>query len=185
MGVITGENGDTLDDSGGIIKQLADLGFGDDTFVGGAGNETVLGDRGDDTISGGGGQDLLLGGYGSNDKLDGGDGSDGLYGEYGDDIITAGKGDGVLGGDGNDRIVLSDFGAPHGIDGGAGFDTLMLADSARILDLKTALAQTPMHGIDDVALGHGLGFVVWPADLAVFSGRQTSYLPTPQITSIW
>jgi len=166
--IITGENSDTLDDSGGTIKQLADLGFQDDTFIGGAGNETVLGDRGDDTLSGGSGQDLLLGGYG-NDKLTGGDGSDGLYGEYGDDVITTGKGDYVSGGDGNDRIVLTDFGAPHGIDGGAGFDTLVLADSARILDLKTALAQTPMHGIDDVALGHGLGFVVRPADLAVFS----------------
>jgi Ca2+-binding RTX toxin-like protein len=168
-GVIsTGEGSDTFDDSGGIIKQLADLGFENDTFIGGAGNETVLGDRGDDTLSGGDGQDLLLGGYG-NDKLTGGDGSDGLYGEYGDDIITGGKGDYVSGGDGNDRIVLSDFGAPNGIDGGAGFDTLVLADSARILDLKTALAQSPMHGIDDVALGHGLGFVVRPADLAGFS----------------
>ncbi len=169
VGVVDmGEGNDHVDNTGGTIFGYTDLGFGNDSYVGSATADNVLGNRGDDVIGGGDGDDLLLGGFG-NDTLTGGNGSDGLYGEYGDDTIIAGAGDFVSAGDGNDKIVLTDLGTYAKIDGGMGFDTLVLPDDPRILDMQSALAAGMLTGIDDVAMGKGLGLVLRPADVAALS----------------
>jgi Ca2+-binding RTX toxin-like protein len=119
----------------------ADLGPGDDTFVGGAsafnlvlggdGNDHVTGGRlrdslqggsGNDALSAGDGNDLLVGGTG-NDKLNGGAGNDLLSGNAGSDVLIGGSGDDLLGGGlGMDRL----FGGPGNdqLIGGPGKDKL-------------------------------------------------------------
>jgi Ca2+-binding RTX toxin-like protein len=119
----------------------ADLGTGNDTFVGGAsafnlvlageGDDDATGGRfrdslqggpGDDTLSAGDGNDVVVGGTGG-DKLNGGAGDDLLSGNSGNDLLLGGAGGDLLGGGrGMDRL----FGGP-GADqliGGPGKDKL-------------------------------------------------------------
>ncbi|MEM7766525.1 MAG: Ig-like domain-containing protein, partial [Pseudomonadota bacterium] len=60
----------------------ADLGDGDDFYIGGPG---------DDVINGGGGIDTLFGGFGD-DTINGGEGSDFINGDLGADTLTGGPG---------------------------------------------------------------------------------------------
>ena len=119
----------------------ADLGDGNDRFIGGAsafnlvlagaGNDHLTGGRfrdslqggsGDDTATAGAGRDILLGNSG-NDKLNGGADDDLLSGNAGNDVLIGGAGTDLLGGGaGMDRL----FGGP-GADqliGGPGKDRL-------------------------------------------------------------
>lgn len=129
----------------------ADLGPGNDTFVGGAtafnlvlagdGNDHVTGGPlrdslqagpGNDTLTAGDGNDVLLGNAG-NDKLNGGPGDDLLSGNSGNDLMLGGAGSDLLGGGrGMDRL----FGGPGAdqliggpdkdkLNGGPGNNTLV------------------------------------------------------------
>ena len=129
----------------------ADLGPGNDTFIGGAsafnlvlagdGSDHVTGGRfrdslqggsGNDTLSAGDGNDLIVGGTG-NDKLNGGTGNDLLSGNAGNDVLIGGDGDDLLGGGqgkdslfgggGNDQLI----GGPEKdkLNGGPGNNTLV------------------------------------------------------------
>jgi Ca2+-binding RTX toxin-like protein len=119
----------------------ADLGTGDDHYVGGASafnlvlagpdgdrisgggfRDSLQGGTGDDTLAGGAGRDLLLGNSGG-DKLNGGADDDLLSGNAGDDLLIGGAGADLLGGGaGIDRL----FGGPgpDQLVGGAGKDKL-------------------------------------------------------------
>jgi len=119
----------------------ADLGSGDDRYLGGLsafnlvlggpGNDRMRGGRlrdsleggaGDDRASGGRGRDVLLGNAGD-DKLNGGAGDDLLSGNAGNDVLIGGAGTDLLGGGaGMDHL----FGGPgpDRLIGGAGKDIL-------------------------------------------------------------
>ena len=112
-------NGDDLVSVDPAVSQptYADLGNGDDTFLGGAGNDAVFGGLGHDALWGGIGDDTLRGEDG-NDLLVGDVHDDLLIGHAGDDTLVGGRGDDTLhAGDGNDHA-----------DGGAGFDNLTGGD---------------------------------------------------------
>lgn len=105
-----------------------DLGFGDDTVIGGAG--VILNVRtegGDDVVRvGAGGQGDISGGDG-NDQLFGDTGNDVLAGGAGNDIISGGAGsDFLFGGSGNDTI--SDGTGADTIFGSTGADTINLTN---------------------------------------------------------
>ncbi len=157
------EGNDRFDNGSGLLVGVANLGWGNDTFIGGASADAVVGDRGDDVILGGGGADLLLGGRG-NDRIEGGAGFDGLYGEAGDDLIRAGAGDKAFAGLGNDRVELEDY-AFATVDGGAGFDTLVLPQTTRLLDLRAALANNRIVGFEKILLPGNQELLVRPGDL--------------------
>ncbi|RYD63077.1 MAG: hypothetical protein EOP58_12070, partial [Sphingomonadales bacterium] len=163
-----GEGDDRIDNRGGVIVGVANLGWGNDVFQGGALADAATGDRGDDTILGGGGSDLLLGGFG-NDTLTGGAGNDGLYGEGGNDVIYTAEGDRVFGGAGNDSIVLGDY-RFHSIVGGDGHDLLVLPAGARVLDMQQVAASQRITGIEELRLSTGGEIVLRGADIAALSG---------------
>jgi Ca2+-binding RTX toxin-like protein len=122
----------------------ADLGDGEDRYIGGAsafnlvlagpGNDTLTGGRlrdqlqggtGNDRASAGAGRDVLLGNSG-NDKLNGGIDDDLLSGNAGDDLLTGGAGAGMdrlFGGSGPDELI----GGPgkDRLKGGPGSNTLV------------------------------------------------------------
>lgn len=119
----------------------AQLGDGNDTFVGGkscinlvfggAGSNQISGGNLRDELVGGAGNDTLAGGPG-NDLLVGNSGGDRLKGGAGDDLLSGNSGNDVLiGGDGNDELGggLGDdhlFGGPgdDALIGGPGKDVL-------------------------------------------------------------
>lgn len=102
----------------------AQLGPGDDRYVGsGAAFNLVLGGPGNDHASGGGQRDQLAGGPG-NDILAGLAGDDVMLGQAGNDRLLAGDGDDLLSGNaGND--LLSGGGGADLIGGGAGVDRML------------------------------------------------------------
>ena len=146
--VSLGENADTFDTSQGTWTGWADLGWGDDHFLGSAAGDVVRGGRNSDTLSGNGGNDLLLGGTG-NDTIAGDAGNDGLYGETGDDALTTSEGDRAYGGEGDDTIIANDLSFAL-VDGGGGFDTLRLGGSAVMLDLAAAIATGRLLSIEAI-----------------------------------
>jgi Ca2+-binding RTX toxin-like protein len=119
----------------------ADLGTGDDRYLGGLsafnlvlggpGNDHMRGGRlrdslqggaGDDRSSGGRGRDILVGNAGS-DKLNGGADDDLLSGNAGNDVLIGGAGPDLLGGGaGMDHLVGGP--GPDQLIGGAGKDSL-------------------------------------------------------------
>ena len=149
--LILGEGEDLFDNSLGIHIGWASLGWGTDTFIGGAGAERVDGGRMDDNLSGGGGNDLLLGGMGA-DVISGGTGNDGLYGDYGNDVLLQQGGDRIFGGHGDDRIELADL-AFALVDGGAGRDTLAAGGLPGTINLGAVFASNRVTGIETVDLG--------------------------------
>jgi Ca2+-binding RTX toxin-like protein len=119
----------------------ADLGDGNDRYIGAAsGFNLVLAGSGDDNLTGGGLRDSLQGGGGAdrasagagrdvllgnadNDKLNGGVDDDLISGNAGDDLLTGGSGADLLGGGaGMDRLVGGP--GPDELIGGVGRDRL-------------------------------------------------------------
>ncbi|MDG2535385.1 calcium-binding protein [Sphingomonas sp. HITSZ_GF] len=167
-----GEDNDRIDNRDGVITGVSNLGWGADTYWGGAQTDAVTGDRGDDTILGGGGNDLLLGGWG-NDTLQGDAGNDGLYGEGGNDRIITQGGDLVVAGAGDDRIELGDYSFAS-VSGGIGHDVLVLpAGDLRIVELSQVAASSRVSGIDEIELGSGQWLAIRPGDLAALTDAAT------------
>jgi len=148
---------------GSNLRDVIDLGNGDD-FVsgrggndnlrGGAGNDTILGDNGNDRLFGDSGADFIEGGNG-NDTIDGGgrndtilsgNGDDSVIGLTGNDIIFAGFGnDYVDAGSGNDRI-----------DGGTGEDVLLGGDGRdRVVGRFSNDTVSGGDGADNIFGGQG------------------------------
>jgi Ca2+-binding RTX toxin-like protein len=133
VGTATGFGQRDLEGFGTGTGAAAQLGRGNDRYVGGASAfNLVLGGRGSDRLIGGALRDDLEGGA-DRDKINGRDGRDVLLGNAGADVIGGGAGDDLLsgnagddllnGGDGNDLI-----GGGLGMDrllGGAGNDRLI------------------------------------------------------------
>ncbi len=165
--VYLGEGADSFDNDGGTLIGFADMGWGNDSFIGSAGTDYVGGSNGDDSLQGGAGEDILLGGS-NNDTLIGGAGNDSLFGEYGNDRIVTQGADFVLGGAGDDRIEAGDL-AFELIDGETGFDTLVLPGGARTLDLAAAVASGRLYGIEQIVLADNQGLVVRYADVAAIT----------------
>ncbi len=165
--VFLGEGDDLFDSSLGLFQGVADMGWGDDRFLGGADANIAMGDRGNDELQGGGGADLLIGGRGD-DLLIGGSGNDGLYGDYGDDQIITQGGDRVVGGGGDDLVILGDYSFAS-VDGGQGWDVLRLANTSRTLDLSAALASGRMTGFEEIELPGNQRLVIRAADLGAMS----------------
>jgi Ca2+-binding RTX toxin-like protein len=159
-----GEGNDVVDTRLGTHVGDSDLGWGNDTYLGGSSADAVTGNRGDDAISGGGGDDLLLGGWG-NDTIAGDAGNDGLYGEGGNDVITTSGGDHVEGGDGDDRVVLGDYGFGS-VAGGAGHDVLVLPADSRIVSLSQVVSSGRVSGFEEISVANGGELVVHPGDVA-------------------
>jgi Ca2+-binding RTX toxin-like protein len=163
-----GDGNDFVDMRSGAHAGNTDLGWGNDTYLGGSGIDSAIGDRGADVMAGGGGDDLLLGGWG-NDNIRGDGGSDGLYGEGGDDTITTQGGDFVDAGDGNDWVILGDTTFAE-VRGGAGYDVLVLPTDSRALNLSLALSSGRLSGFEQVRLAAGGHVVVRESDIAALSG---------------
>jgi Ca2+-binding RTX toxin-like protein len=102
----------------------ADLGRGNDRYVGGASAfNLVLAGEGDDRMVGGRFRDSLQGGSG-NDSAVGGAGRDVLLGNSGDDKLNGGADDDLLSGNAGDDFLTGAAGADL-IGGGAGMDRLL------------------------------------------------------------
>ena len=149
--LLLGDGADLFDNALGTHVGWASLGWGTDTFIGGAGAERVDGGRMDDNLSGGGGNDLLLGGMGA-DVISGGTGNDGLYGDYGNDVLLQQGGDRIFAGHSDDRIELADL-AFALVDGGAGRDTLATGALSGTINLGAVFASNRVTGIEGVDLG--------------------------------
>ena len=162
-----GEDADLFDNRMGQHVGGADMGWGDDRFLGGTGVDSVTGGRDDDYLSGGGGNDLLLGGWGD-DRLEGNAGNDGLYGEGGNDILLAGGGDWLDAGEGDDRVDLADYQFARAI-GGTGNDTLVLPSDGRILDLGLVVGSGRVSGFEAIQLAANGRLVVHAADVITLS----------------
>src|SRR3569833_2854602 len=145
-----GEGDDLVDNQAGSHVGDTNLGWGNDTYLGGAGQDAVTGDRGNDTVSGGNGDDLLLGGWGD-DRLQGDAGSDGLYGEGGNATIVTSGADFVDAGNGDDRVILGDYSFAH-VDGGSGHDVLVLPADSRVLSLSQLVSSGRASGFEEIAL---------------------------------
>lgn len=137
----------------GLVANVS-LGGGDDTFYGdrgpeirdvvdlGAGNDLVLGSGLNDTLNGGPGDDKIVAGFGD-DTIDGGEGADNLHGSAGNDTVTGGPGRDSLNGDGqgsndglaagNDTLQARD-GEVDALACGFGADTAV-ADSVDVFDV--------------------------------------------------
>ncbi|QNN65301.1 M10 family metallopeptidase C-terminal domain-containing protein [Sphingomonas rhizophila] len=165
---------DLFDNSAGIHIGDAELGWGNDRYIGGSATDVVTADRGDDDLSGGDGNDLLIGGWG-NDLLAGGAGNDGIYGEGGNDRISTAGGDVVEAGIGDDIVELGDYRFAS-IDGGGGFDTLMLPADGRILSLSATLASGRVSGFEKIALASNGRLVVHASDIMALTGGPSLYL---------
>ena len=160
--VDAGDEDDTVDASG-ITTGLpvgvdADMGNGDDTFMGGAGSDSVNGGAGEDTMFGGAGDDILTGGpNGETKTLPNGSvvgTTDLFYGGAGDDTIT---------GDANDLVFFSGDGADYsidtstpgmiivtdnepGIDGDDGTDTIFGIDAGNLIfNWETTITIQPIQ----------------------------------------
>jgi Ca2+-binding RTX toxin-like protein len=107
---------------GGSAFNLVLAGAGDDRMTGGRFRDSLQGGSGNDSAAAGAGRDILLG-NGGNDKLNGGADDDLLSGNAGDDVLIGGAGADLLGGGvGMDRL----FGGPgpDQLIGGPGKDRL-------------------------------------------------------------
>lgn len=101
----------------------AQLGDGNDTYVGGKSCfNLVLAGAGNDRASGGDGRDELEGGQG-NDRLAGGGGRDVLVGNAGGDTLKGGADDDVLSGNSGDDFLIGGAGNDL-LGGGSGDDHL-------------------------------------------------------------
>jgi Ca2+-binding RTX toxin-like protein len=101
----------------------ADLGDGNDRYVGGASAfNLVLAGSGDDRMAGGGVRDSLQGGSGD-DSATGGAGRDVLLGNSGNDKLNGGADDDLLSGNAGSDVLNGAAGADL-IGGGAGMDRL-------------------------------------------------------------
>ncbi|HQV04919.1 putative Ig domain-containing protein [Novosphingobium sp.] len=156
--ILTGDGNDLFDNVGGTHNGYADLGFGDDTFRGGALGEAVTGGMDEDDLAGGGGNDLLLGGFRA-DHIAGDAGNDGLYGEQGDDVLVTQGGDYASGGTGNDRIEAGDLTFAR-VGGDLGRDTLALTGDSRVLDLTGAVQSGRVAGFERIDLNGAMGVAV-------------------------
>ncbi len=115
-------------DPGGLRAE-ADLGAGDDTYLGSEGEDRVAGGAGDDVLRGMGGADALSGGGGADrlfgengdDALDGGAGNDVLEGGLGRDVTVGGAGDDIHVVEGSDDQVIE--------NAGEGYDTVIVTGS--------------------------------------------------------
>jgi hypothetical protein len=166
--IALGDNNDLFDTSGGSWSGSADLGWGDDYFMGSAGTDVVQGNRNADQLTGNGGNDLLLGGIGA-DTISGGDGNDGLYGELGDDHIFTEAADIADGGDGNDLVEAGDL-AFALLSGGAGDDTLRFDVDSLKLDLHSALATGRIEGFEAIELQANQQIAVAAGDATELAG---------------
>lgn len=166
-----GAGDDLFDSQLGQHRGNAEMGWGDDIYLGGSGVDFATGNRGNDHLLGGAGNDLLLGGWGD-DSLNGGAGNDGLYGEGGNDAIATSGGDWVDAGLGDDRVVLGDYTFAY-VSGGAGHDVLVLPSDARILDLEQVVGSGRVSGIEEVLLAGGGRLVVHAGDVAALNGGTT------------
>lgn len=169
--VLMGEGADLVDSSTGLLTGIADMGWGNDRFLGGTDDNVVLGGRDSDWLDGGGGNDLLLGGLG-NDILIGGAGNDGLFGEHGDDRIVVAGGDTVDAGAGDDHIEVLDL-QFRSVNGGAGLDRLTLATGAISLDLAQVRATGRVVDIEAIELRGQQRIVVRAGDALSLSGEDT------------
>jgi Ca2+-binding RTX toxin-like protein len=116
-----GEGNDTYV-GGASAFNLVLAGGGDDHLVGGALRDSLQGGAGNDTGSAGAGRDILVGGVGR-DKLNGGLDDDLLSGNAGDDLLIGGAGADLLGGGaGMDRLIGGP--GPDQLIGGPGKDRL-------------------------------------------------------------
>jgi Ca2+-binding RTX toxin-like protein len=107
---------------GGSAFNLVLAGSGDDTMAGGRVRDSLQGGAGNDRATAGAGRDILLGNAG-NDKLNAGADDDLISGNAGDDLLTGGAGADLLcGGAGMDRLVGGP--GPDQLIGGAGKDRL-------------------------------------------------------------
>ncbi|MGN6154310.1 MAG: calcium-binding protein, partial [Sphingomicrobium sp.] len=166
--IALGDDNDVFDSSGGTWSGSADLGWGDDFFMGSAGTDVVQGNRNADQLTGNGGNDLLLGGIGA-DTVSGGDGNDGLYGELGDDHIFTEGADLADGGDGNDLIEGGDLAFAH-LSGGAGDDTLRFDVGAIKLNLHSALATGRIEGFETIELQDNQQIAISAGDATELAG---------------
>jgi RTX calcium-binding nonapeptide repeat (4 copies) len=102
----------------------ADLGDGQDRYIGGASAfNLVLAGPGDDTMAGGRVRDSLQGG-GGNDRATGGAGRDILLGNAGSDRLNAGADDDLISGNAGNDLLTGGAGADL-LGGGAGMDRLV------------------------------------------------------------
>ncbi len=107
---------------GASAFNLALAGPGDDRMTGGRFRDSLQGGSGDDTATAGAGRDILLGNSG-NDKLNGGADDDLLSGNAGDDLLIGAAGADLLGGGaGMDRLLGGP--GPDQLIGGPGKDRL-------------------------------------------------------------
>ncbi len=170
------EGNDRFDTSAGAWVGVADLGWGDDEFIGSEAGDKAYGDRDSDELEGRGGHDLLLGGLGD-DVLIGGAGNDGLYGEYGADRIITQGGDNVVAGDQDDRVELGDLTFAN-VDGGGGFDTLVLPNGGRVFDLSAAIATGRIVDFEAIELKADQVLVIRAGDVAALAGGETQLFVT-------
>jgi Ca2+-binding RTX toxin-like protein len=77
------------------VKNIIDVGGGNDIVQGNILEDTILGGSGNDTLNGNNGNDLLNGGSG-NDTLMGGNGDDAILGIGGNDTLVGGMGNDTL-----------------------------------------------------------------------------------------
>ena len=107
---------------GASAFNLVLAGPGDDRMTGGRFRDSLQGGSGDDTATAGAGRDILLGNSG-NDKLNGGADDDLLSGNAGDDLLIGAAGADLLGGGaGMDRLLGGP--GPDQLIGGPGKDRL-------------------------------------------------------------
>jgi Ca2+-binding RTX toxin-like protein len=163
-----GDGNDLVDTRAGVHVGNAELGRGDDIYLGGSGFDAATGNRGNDQLSGGGGDDLLIGGWGD-DVLRGDAGNDALYGERGNDTIVTSGGDFVDAGRGDDRVILGDY-AFAKLVGGSGHDVLVLPADARVLSLSEVAASGRVESFEEIALASGGHLVVQASDVAALTG---------------
>jgi Ca2+-binding RTX toxin-like protein len=107
---------------GGSAFNLVLAGAGNDHLTGGGFRDSLQGGPGDDTMNAGAGRDILVGGVG-NDKLSAGPDDDLLSGNAGDDLLSGAAGADLLGGGRGMDHLLGGAG-PDQLIGGPGKDRL-------------------------------------------------------------
>lgn len=170
--LLMGEGADLVDSAQGVLDGIADMGWGEDRFLGGGGDNAALGGRDADWLDGGAGHDLLLGGLGD-DVLVGGSGNDGLFGEYGNDRIVTAGGDSVDAGAGDDVIEIGDL-AFRSILAGDGLDRLVLAIGARSLDVAAVRASGRLGDVEMIEMRGEQRLVLRADDVRGLTGGDDS-----------
>jgi Ca2+-binding RTX toxin-like protein len=135
-----------------VAPQTANLGDGNDSYVGGAGADHIVGGSGNDVLRGGAGVDRLEGGEGNDDLADG-DGRGFLDGGAGNDVIRPGRGEDV-------------------IDGGEGFDTLLLDFGATDRSIDFTL----LSGTANYSLPYGFKQISGIEAVRLYAGAAADYL---------